>query len=82
MNTKQMNKQEKLIKKIMSTNYKGYNCHIDNCISYKRRGNTRRLKFYKLYDILKECGVTATFPEAKHIVFKYRANESRVKLNR
>ena len=72
-----MNKQEKIIKKIMLSKYGKYFCHIDNCISYKTRGNTRRLKFSKLYTKLQEYGVTATFQEAKYIVFKYRANTSR-----
>ena len=76
-----MNTQENIIKEVMSTNYGKYNCHIDSCISYKRLGNTRRLRFSKLYAKLQEQGVTATFQEAKYIVFKYRANASRVSVN-
>lgn len=75
-----MNNENK-IKKIMELKYGKYNCHIDNCISYKRRGNTRRLKFYKLYDILKECGVTASPEDTIEVVFKHRANTSRVNVN-
>lgn len=72
---------EKVIEKIMKLKYGKYTCHVDNCISYRRLGNTRRLKFSKLYTKLQEFGVTATFQEAKHIVFKYRANSSRVNVH-
>lgn len=76
-----MNNQETAIKNIMNDKYTGYKFLVDGSISYKTRGNTRRLRFYKLYDILQGYGVTATAKEVLAVVFKHRSNPSRVRLN-
>ena len=81
MNTKQLNTQETMIKNIMIKKYGEYKCHIDGYISYKRLGNTRRLKFSKLYKELQGYGVKASSQAAKQVIFKYRSNISRVNVN-
>lgn len=76
-----MNTQENIIKEVMISKYGEYKFLVDGSISYKTRGNTRRLRFYKLYDILQGYGVTATAKEVLAVVFKHRSNPSRVRLN-
>ena len=72
---------ENRIKNIVSANYPDYKCLTDASISYKTRGNTRRLKFSKLYSQLMEYGITATPEEVIEVVFKHRSNRSRVNVN-
>ena len=72
---------ENRIKEVIESKYGEYKCLADGAISYKVNGNTRRLKFSKLYKELQGYGVTATPEEAVEVVFKYRANTSRVNIN-
>ena len=76
-----MNTQENRIKEIMKLKYNKYKCLSDGAISYKVNGNTRRLRFTKLYEELVGCGVTASPEDAIEVVYKYRANTSRVNVN-
>ena len=77
-----MNTQESTIKEVMISKYGEYKFLVDGSITYKRLGNTRRLRFYKLYDILQGYGVTATAKEVLAVIFKYRSNPSRVTVNK
>ena len=69
------------IKDIIESKYGEYKCLADGAISYRVNGNTRRLRFSKLYEELVSNGVTATPEEAIEVVFKHRANTSRVNVN-
>ena len=69
------------IKDIIESKYGEYKCLADGAISYRVNGNTRRLRFSKLYKELVSNGVTATPEEAIEAVFKHRANTSRVNVN-
>jgi hypothetical protein len=72
---------ENTIKNIIESKYGEYKCLQDGAISYRVNGNTRRLRFSKLYEELVSNGVTATPEEAIEVVFKHRANTSRVNVN-
>ncbi len=76
-----MNTQENRIKEIMKLKYNKYKCLADGAISYKVNGNTRRLRFEKLYEELQGYGVTASPEDTIEVVFKHRANTSRVNVN-
>ena len=69
------------IKDIIESKYGEYKCLADGAISYKVNGNTRRMRFSKLYEELVSNGVTASPEEAIEVVFKYRSNLSRVNVN-
>ena len=72
---------ENRIKDIIESKYNEYKCLADGAISYRVNGNTRRLRFTKLYEELVDNGVTATPEEVLDVVYKYRANTSRVNVN-
>ena len=72
---------ENRIKEIMKSKYNEYKCLTDGAISYRVNGNTRRLKFTKLYEELVGYGVTASPEEVIEVVYKYRSNLSRVNVN-
>jgi hypothetical protein len=75
-----MNNEDR-IKEVIESKYGEYKCLADGAISYKVNGNTRRLKFTKLYEELQGYGVTATPEDTIEVVFKYRANTSRVNVD-
>ena len=75
-----MNNENK-IKEVIESKYGEYKCLADGAISYKVNGNTRRLRFTKLYEELQGYGVTATPEDTIDVVYKYRANTSRVNVN-
>ena len=72
---------ENTIREVIESKYGEYKCLADGAISYRVNGNTRRLRFSKLYEELVSNGVTATPEEAIEVVFKHRANTSRVNVN-
>ena len=72
---------ENRIKEVIESKYGEYKCLSDGAISYKVNGNTRRLRFTKLYEELQGYGVTATPEDTIEVVFKHRANTSRVNIN-
>ena len=72
---------ENTIKDIIESKYGEYKCLQDGAISYRVNGNTRRLRFSKLYEELVSNGVTASPEEAIEVVFKYRSNLTRVSVN-
>ena len=80
MNNDNTNTENK-IKNIVLSNYGEYKCLTDASISYRTRGNTRRLKFSKLYNQLIQYGVVATPEEVIGVIFKHRSNRSRVNVN-
>ena len=63
-----MNNENK-IKEVIESKYGEYKCLADGAISYKRLGNTRRLKFTKLYEELVGYGVTASPEEVIDSIF-------------
>tara|TARA_R110000803_G_scaffold71490_4_gene134773 strand:+ start:2665 stop:2892 length:228 start_codon:yes stop_codon:yes gene_type:complete len=69
------------IKDIIESKYGEYRCLADGAISYRVNGNTRRLRFSKLYEELQGYGVTASPEEVIDAIFKYRSNRSRVNIN-
>tara|TARA_R110000772_G_scaffold80986_1_gene172377 strand:- start:344 stop:571 length:228 start_codon:yes stop_codon:yes gene_type:complete len=69
------------IKDIIESKYGEYKCLADGAISYRVNGNTRRLRFSKLYEELVSNGVTASPEEVLDVVYKYRSNRSRVNVN-
>ena len=75
-----MNNENK-IKEVIESKYGKYKCLADGAISYKVNGNTRRLRFEKLYEELQGYGVTANPEDTIEVVFKYRSNPSRVNIN-
>mgnify|MGYP003651282623 FL=1 len=80
-NTNTMNTQENKIREIVKLKYNEYKCLADGAISYRVNGNTRRMRFSKLYEELVSNGVTASPEEVLDVVYKYRSNRSRVNVN-